>query len=158
MEGGDVSMSSMDNRVVRLTFDNEQFEKKVKDTIKTLQEFEKSLDMKGATAGFDKVSSAADKLNLSGVNKKADETKAKFDEFGESASKSLDKVSDKAQTVDLSGVSSNAKKAASDTENALSSIDLSSVSKSADNADFSGISANAEDAIGDVEHAAANVD
>ena len=151
-------MSSMDNRVVKLTFDNEQFEKKVKDTIKTLQEFEKSLDMKGATAGFDKVSSAADKLNLSGVNKKADETKAKFDEFSESASKSLDKVSDKAQTVDLSGVSSNAKKAASDTENALSSIDLSSVSKSADSADFSGISANAEDAIGDAEHAAANID
>jgi len=151
-------MSTMDDRVVKLTFDNEQFEKKVHDTIKTLQEFEKTLDMKGATAGFDKIKTAADNLNLSAINKQAEESKNKFKDLSDSATKELDSISAKAQNVDMSSIATNAQKAAGDAEKAVSNLDLTGISDAANSSDFSGISSNAAEAISDTEAYASNMD
>ena len=53
--------TTIDNRVVKMTFDNAQFEKGIKETIKSLTDFESKLNFKGATAGFDKIKEAANK-------------------------------------------------------------------------------------------------
>lgn len=55
MEGGDLSMSSIDNRVVKMQFDNAQFEAGVKTTMASLQALNKGLKLEGATKGLDDV-------------------------------------------------------------------------------------------------------
>ena len=63
--------TTVDNRVIKMTFDNAQFERGIKSTMKTLSEFEKSMKLEGAAAGFDELSKATDKINLTGISDKA---------------------------------------------------------------------------------------
>ena len=119
--------TTIDNRVVKMTFDNAQFEKAIKNTIKTLDDFEKKLDMKGATAGFSKIGEAADKLNLSPLAAKADKIKEKFNEFGKQVSDSFSTITNSANNTDLSGISENAQKAMSQTQDAVDGLDTNSI-------------------------------
>ena len=48
MEGGNVRMSSVDERVVHLQFDNAQFEKGVKTSLSSIQKLKNGLNFKGA--------------------------------------------------------------------------------------------------------------
>lgn len=52
-------MNDVENVIVKMTFDNKEFEKGVKETVKTLQNLEKLLGMDDASEGLDKVSDAA---------------------------------------------------------------------------------------------------
>lgn len=61
-------MSSIDNRIVRMQFDNKSFESNVKDTQKTLADLEKSLELKEGSKGFDNVEKAASSFNLDPVS------------------------------------------------------------------------------------------
>lgn len=126
--------TNIENRVVKMTFDNAQFERGVKETMKTIEEFEKKLDLQGATAGFDKLKGAADKLNLSNIGEQADDAKEKLDNLGSSASDSIDNINKAADETDMSGISDSAQKAATDTQNAIDDIDMSSVSYETDDA------------------------
>lgn len=61
-------MSSIDNRVVKMSFDNAQFEAGARQTLATLQALSKGLKLEGATKGFDELSSAAARAsNMGGL-------------------------------------------------------------------------------------------
>ena len=127
-------MSSVDNRVVKMTFDNSQFEKKVRDTINTLKEFDKSLKFDGASAGFNSLKNAADNLDMSAVGKKAsDEAKRVKDASGEAAA-SISEVNSATQNVDFSSIGNSAHDAAKEVNNAASSVDLSDINTGAQDA------------------------
>jgi hypothetical protein len=57
----------IDNRVVQLELDNDDFESNAKQSIKTLDELEKSLQLESGTEGLEKVQNAGRKFNLDGV-------------------------------------------------------------------------------------------
>ena len=60
-------MSTVDDRIVRMQFDNKQFESGVHTTLKSLEELKSSLKFNGVEKGFDAISSAAGKVNLSNL-------------------------------------------------------------------------------------------
>lgn len=55
-------MSSTDNRIVQMQFDNAQFEANVKNTMRSLEQLEDSLQLTGATRGMDRVASESKTL------------------------------------------------------------------------------------------------
>lgn len=56
--------TTIDNRVVQMTFNNKSFEKGVEDTLKTLDRLNKSLEFKDASKGFDAIQTAADNTDF----------------------------------------------------------------------------------------------
>ncbi len=82
MEGGDHRMSSVDERIVRMTFLNDQFERNAAQTLATLDRLQKGLKLEGATKGFADVGAASQKQAASlknvehGVQSIADRFKA----------------------------------------------------------------------------------
>ena len=80
MEGGDLSVSSIDPRVVQMTFDNKEFEKNAQTTLHTLDTLNKGLKLEGATKGLTDLGAASKNVHLGhieqGVNAIADRFKA----------------------------------------------------------------------------------
>lgn len=80
MEGGDLRMSSVDERVTSMKLDNKQFLAAVQPTLDALNALNKGLKLEGATKGLTDVSSAAKNLSLGnieqGVNSIADRFRA----------------------------------------------------------------------------------
>ena len=54
----------VDERVVEMRFDNAKFEKNTRQTMKTLQELNESLKLKGAEKGFEKIEDASAKVDF----------------------------------------------------------------------------------------------
>ena len=127
-------MSTVDNRVVRMTFDNAQFEKNIKNTMKTLDEFATKLKLDGATAGMEKIKSATDKLDISSLSRKAGEEANKIAALASEAAKSIAGIDDGAESADFSGLSKGAMNAVSDVNNAAMGVDLSPIVDSAEEA------------------------
>jgi len=71
-------MSSVDNRVVAMKFDNKQFQAGVKDTMGSLADLNQSLKMEGATKGLSQVSDAVGKFSLKGMADGVDHIASKF--------------------------------------------------------------------------------
>lgn len=139
-------MSIVDNRVVKMTFDNANFEKNLKTTMDSLSKFEKSLKLDGATAGFDALKKATDKLNLSVIGDKANTEAQRIDKMATDARKSIDGIDDAAQNADFSALSNAAGDAVND------------INIAAENTDFSPASDAAQDAAVDINNAASSVD
>jgi tape measure domain-containing protein len=78
MEGGDLRVSAVDNRVVKMSFDNAQFESGVKATLSSLDSLNKSLKLQGATKGLEDLSSAGDKVQLGHIATAAEDIASKF--------------------------------------------------------------------------------
>ena len=57
-------MTEVDERIVAMHFDNKQFEKGAKQTIKTLEELRKSCDMEGAAESLNQLGEAANNLHF----------------------------------------------------------------------------------------------
>lgn len=126
--------TSVDNRVVKMTFDSAQFERNIRSTIKTLTEFEKSLDMKGATSGFEKIKQAAVNLDLSAIGNKVKDPQEKITSFKNSVIEDIGEISKSAEKVDFSAISSAATDAITDTEAVASNLDLSPINEAAEEA------------------------
>lgn len=62
-------MPDIDERIVSMKFDNAQFEKGVSTSIKSLENLNKSLQFENVGASFDKITAAANSVNLSGAEK-----------------------------------------------------------------------------------------
>lgn len=62
-------MPDIDERIVSMKFDNAQFEKGVSTSIKSLENLNKSLQFENVGASFDKITAAANNVNLSGAEK-----------------------------------------------------------------------------------------
>lgn len=71
-------MSTIDERVVSMKFDNAQFEQGAKQSIGTLDNLNKSLKLEGATKGLNDVANSASKLNLGSVGNAVQTVAGKF--------------------------------------------------------------------------------
>ena len=70
MEGGNKLMpNSVDTRIVEMQFDNAQFERNIKQSMKSLNELDKALQMKDAGKGFEKLEKTANNIDLSKMEK-----------------------------------------------------------------------------------------
>jgi tape measure domain-containing protein len=78
MEGGDFRMSGVDERIVRLTFDNKQFEQGISTTLTSLDKLNKGLKFDGATKGLDDLSAASSKFSLGHISDGVDAIANKF--------------------------------------------------------------------------------
>lgn len=78
MEGGDLRMSSIDERVVRMLFDNKLFEQGVATTLESLDKLNKGLKLQGAAKGLQDVGDAANKISLGKLGDGVDQVAHKF--------------------------------------------------------------------------------
>lgn len=72
---------TVDERVLEMRFDNKQFESGVKQSMSTLEKFEDSLNLTGATKGFEEVNKAANRLDFSGIGNAISAAGQKFSMF-----------------------------------------------------------------------------
>lgn len=68
----------VDERIVKMEFDNRNFESNVKTSMSTLDRLKEKLNLSDAGKGFDKVNEAAKKIDVSPVGRAVDEIKVKF--------------------------------------------------------------------------------
>lgn len=71
-------MASVDDRIVRMEFDNAAFERKVATTIASLGDLEKALKFSGASQGFSDINKAAEGIKLDGIGAHIEGVSAKF--------------------------------------------------------------------------------
>jgi tape measure domain-containing protein len=71
-------MAEVDNKVVSITFDNASFERKMSETIASLDKLRHSLDMQGAQKGLAEIGEAGKNFNLDTMNTSIEGTSAKF--------------------------------------------------------------------------------
>jgi hypothetical protein len=67
VEGGDLSMSGIEERVVGMKFDNKEFEANLKQTLNSLEQLNKSLKLEGATKGLSDISAASRNVSLGNI-------------------------------------------------------------------------------------------
>lgn len=70
--------TTIDQRVVEMRFDNKQFESATAASMSTIEKLKKSLNFTGASKGLEDVSSAAKKVDMSGLSSAVDSVKLKF--------------------------------------------------------------------------------
>jgi tape measure domain-containing protein len=75
-------MSGVDNRVVSITFDNAQFERKIAETIKSIESLKKSMNFDEAAKGVDGLSAATSHFDLSNMAKGIESIAGKFTALG----------------------------------------------------------------------------
>lgn len=75
-------MSSIDNRVVEMEFDNKQFQAGVKDTLSSLEALKQGLKLEGATKGFSEIDAASKNVNLDGIAQGVDHIADRFSAMG----------------------------------------------------------------------------
>lgn len=89
----------IDRRIVEMQFDNAQFERGIHQSMKSLDEFEKSLQLENSAKGFETLGSAADKLAGNGLSKvtyAAEEIKHEFSAMEAVAFSALQNITNKA--------------------------------------------------------------
>lgn len=85
----------IDQRVVEMRFDNAQFEKNSRDTMRTLDKLKEKLSFKGAAKGLEQVQAASENVDLSGMEKGLDTVQAKFSALDVIAFTALQRITDK---------------------------------------------------------------
>ena len=69
---------TVDERVVSMQFDNQQFERNVKTSMSTLDKLKQSLNFKDSAKGLESINAAAKNTNLSGLSAGVETVRAKF--------------------------------------------------------------------------------
>lgn len=73
-----MSSKTIDEKVVAMKFNNSDFEKNAKQSLSTLEKLKEKLSFKGAEKGFENISSASKKVDVSSIGKAADAVSVKF--------------------------------------------------------------------------------
>ena len=73
--------TTVDQRVVKMRFDNKQFENNIQTSLSSINKLKKSLNMEGATKGFESIEKASGKINLSGLANAVETVNAKYYKF-----------------------------------------------------------------------------
>lgn len=73
---------SIDQRIVEMNFENDKFEKNVGQSLKTIENLEKSLDFKGGTKGLEGITAAANRVDFSGMERGIETIKDRFSIMG----------------------------------------------------------------------------
>jgi tape measure domain-containing protein len=79
MEGGDLCMSNVEERIVRMKFDNATFANGVSSTMSQLQALNKALQLNGASQGLNEINNAVNNLN---TNEAQNQVSALAQRFG----------------------------------------------------------------------------
>lgn len=69
---------SIEERIVQMSFKNDNFQKNVADTMSSLDKLKSSLDMSGAKTNFSELASAANGVRLDGLSAQVDTLNSKF--------------------------------------------------------------------------------
>jgi hypothetical protein len=75
-------MASVDDRIVRMEFDNAAFEKKLSTTLASLGQLDKALKFTGASKGLNDVSEAAGRMNFGSISDGIENVSKKFIALG----------------------------------------------------------------------------
>jgi tape measure domain-containing protein len=82
MDGGDWIVSSIDERIVQMQFDNKQFENGIKTSTQSLKDLEKSLELKDAGKSFLALEKASKALNFDHLMNSVDTIAKRFTSLG----------------------------------------------------------------------------
>lgn len=85
-------MSTIDDRVVRLSLDNEKFLSKIKQTIETMTKLKESLKLDKVNGTFDNLQKSAEKVNFKSIENDVGTISSKFDALGLIATGALQKI------------------------------------------------------------------
>jgi tape measure domain-containing protein len=94
-------MSSVDDRVVKMQFDNDQFQKGVKDTLVSLDALNKGLKLEGAAKGLSAVSAEASKFSLANIASGVENISERFKALSVIGITALATIAQKAVTAGL---------------------------------------------------------
>ena len=90
-------MSSIDNRIVQMQFNNKQFESGAKTTLGTLAKLKQALNFSGVKTGVDTLGAAINNaLSFSGVASGIDSLNSKFSTMGIAWQRTIQQITDKA--------------------------------------------------------------
>lgn len=92
-------MSSVDNRVVAMKFDNQQFQAGVKQTMGSLEDLNQSLKMEGASKGLSSVADAVGKFSLKGMADGVESIASKFNAMSVVAITAISNITSKAMAA-----------------------------------------------------------
>lgn len=87
-------MSTIDNRVVRMEFENANFERNAKESMKTLEKLDKSLEFKNGKKSFKDVEEAAAACDFKPLMQAVDAVKVQFTAFGSVANRVMQRITD----------------------------------------------------------------
>ena len=93
-------MSSIDERVVQMQFENSQFEKGIKETVKSLGLLKKSLNLDNATDSIEHLQKVGDSFSLAKISSQLDKLVERTSWFGRTIRREIDSIT--AQTINLS--------------------------------------------------------
>lgn len=96
MEGGDLRMSSIDERIVRMKFDNAQFGTGAASTLKQLDQLKAALKLEGASQGLDQVSGSLGRFSTAAAQEQVGGLSAKFTALQVAAITALSNIVNKA--------------------------------------------------------------
>lgn len=82
MEGSDIMSASIDQRVVEMRFDNQQFDKGVQSTLGWLDRLKQGLKLDGASKGLDSIQKQANGINLSALQRSVESISSRFTNLG----------------------------------------------------------------------------
>lgn len=94
-------MSSIDKRIVEMQFENSQFEKGVRQSMRTVEEFEDSLQFKRAEKSFDSLQRAGNSFSLSRMADGVDAVAEKFSALGIIGKRVLENLTDSAISMGM---------------------------------------------------------
>lgn len=87
--------NSVDTRIVEMQFDNAKFERNIRQSMNSLNELDKALQMKDGVKGFEKIEKAADKMDFSKMEKSLSFLEYRFSALGMTAAKIIDRTTTK---------------------------------------------------------------
>lgn len=118
-------MSNIEERVVRMQFDNSQFERRVKTTINSLNDLKKASNLKGAAAGMEELQRVANAFSLAKIANSVESLQKRFSTFGivgmrviQNITDSLMNLTKKATSFVTGGILTGGKNRAFNLENA----------------------------------------
>lgn len=101
MEGGDLCMSNVEERIVRMKFDNATFANGVSSTMSQLQTLNKALQLPGASQGLNEASNAISKFDTSGAQNQVSALGQRFSALQVAAFTALSNIVNKAVDAGL---------------------------------------------------------
>lgn len=94
--------SSVDNRIVSMEFDNQQFESGVSTTMDTLAKFKDALKFEGAEKGLENIGNIAENFDMSGMDEAVENTSTRFSALAEIGVGALRRIGEMAVDTGMS--------------------------------------------------------
>ena len=90
---------TVDERVVDMRFNNQQFEKNIKESMNSLDKFKKSLNLSGAAQGLENIGNAAKNVSFSAIQSGIEALEHRFSTFGIVGMRIIQNLTDSAMNM-----------------------------------------------------------